>query len=109
MVVLGLSLLPASQAFAASKSVKTVVRTSLWGTLIGAGVGVLSWPISGNGRAPFVGMSTGLYLGIAFGIAKVSDPDFQRLSKQKANPFPDSPFQFNQPLAIQAQIVQIDF
>ena len=57
------------QSNAVSKNVRTVWVTGSYGILVGAGMGLIAWPLTGGGiRTLFMGMSVGLYLGIIIGI-----------------------------------------
>src|SRR5687767_13102576 len=56
------------KSYALDTNVRTVIVAGIYGTLIGTGMGLISYPFTKNVRGIFVGSSIGLYLGIIAGI-----------------------------------------
>ena len=76
-----------SNAHALEPDTRTVLKSGLYGTLAGAGAGVLSRALGSNTRSIFVGASVGLYMGLVLGFYYIWDRDpYAVLEKRDQGP-----------------------
>lgn len=64
-----------TEAHALSKDTRVLLKSGLYGTLVGAGTGLLSHALGAETQTIFVGASVGLYMGLALGAYYVWDRD----------------------------------